>query len=121
MHLVSSVACARTREAIYNSRDKNDPKDTKAILHLMKAGITQRYYDPLAHEHHDLQELANTYSVIVFRRAQALQSLKNHYLAVYFPEIERYLNSTRSVWFMRTFPPLPDAGVHPRLTRIDVH
>lgn len=35
--------------------------------------------------HHDLQELANTYSVIVFRRAQALHSLKNHYLTLYFP------------------------------------
>ena len=107
VHLVSSVACARTREAIYNSRDKNDPKDTKVILHLLEAGITQRYYDPLIHGHHDLQELANTYSVIVFRRAQALHSLKNHYLALYFPEIERYLNSTRAAWFMRTFHRFP--------------
>jgi transposase len=107
VHIVSSVACARTREAIYNSRDKNDPKDTKVILHLLKAGITQRYYDPLVHGHHDLQELANTYSVIVFRRAQALHSLKNHYLALYFPEIERFLSSTRSAWFMRTFHRFP--------------
>lgn len=107
VHIVSSVACARTREAIYNSRDKNDPKDTKVILHLLEAGITQRYYDPLVHGHHDLQELANTYSVMVFRRAQALHSLKNHYLALYFPEIERYLHSTRSAWFLRTFHRFP--------------
>lgn len=107
LHLVSSVACARTREAIYNSRDKNDPKDTRVILHLLQAGITQQYYDPLLHGHHDLQELANTYSVVVFRRAQALHSLKNHYLTLYFPEIERYLNSTRSAWFMRTFHRFP--------------
>ena len=107
VHLVSSVACARTREAIYNSRDKNDPKDTNVILYLLQAGFTQRYYDPLLHGHHDLQELANTYSVIVFRRAQALHSLKNHYLTLYFPEIERYFNSTRSAWFMRTFHRFP--------------
>lgn len=107
VRLVSSVACARTREAIFNSRDKNDPKDAKVILHLMEAGITQRYYDPLANGNHDLQELANTYSVIVYRRAQLLHSLKNHYLTLYFPEIERYFNSTRSAWFMRTFHRFP--------------
>ena len=32
MYLASSVACARAREAIFNSRDKNDVKDTKVIL-----------------------------------------------------------------------------------------
>jgi len=105
--LVSSVACARAREAIFNSRDKNDPKDTKVILYLLESGITQRYYDPLVEGHHELQELANTYSVIVFRRTQTLHSLKNHYLALYFPEIEHYLNSTRSVWFTRTFHRFP--------------
>lgn len=107
VRLVSSVACARAREAIFNSRDKNDPKDTRVILYLLRSGITQRYWDPLARGHHDLQELANTYQVIVHRRAQALHSLKNHYLTLYFPEIERYLNSTRSQWFMTTFHRFP--------------
>jgi transposase len=36
LHLVSSVAVARTREALYNSWDKNDPKDAQVILHLLK-------------------------------------------------------------------------------------
>lgn len=107
IRLVSSVACARTREAVFNSRDKNDPKDAKVILHLMETGITQRYYDPLANGHHDLQELANTYSVTVYRRTQLLHSLKNHYLTLYFPEIEKYFNSTRSRWFMQTFHQFP--------------
>jgi len=80
VRLVSSVACARAREAIFNSRDKNDPKDAKVILHLMETGITQRYYDPLVNGNHNFQELANTYSVTVYRRAQLLHSLKNHYL-----------------------------------------
>lgn len=107
LRLVSSVACARAREAIFNSRDKNDPKDTKVILYLLRSGITQRYWDPLTNGNHDLQELANTYQVIVYRRAQALHSLKNHYLTLYFPEIERYLHSTRSHWFMKTFHRFP--------------
>jgi transposase len=107
IRLVSSVACARTREAVFNSRDKNDPKDTRVILHLMRTGITQRYYDPLANGHHDLQELANTYSVTVYRRTQLLHSLKNHYLTLYFPEIEKYFCSSRSRWFMETFHRFP--------------
>lgn len=105
--LVSSLTCARVREGIFNSWDKNDPKDTKVIMHLLEGGIVQRYHDPLANKVNDLQELANTYSVIVFRRAQLLHSLKNHYIQLYFPEIEKYLISTRSVWFTRTFQRFP--------------
>ena len=48
--LVSSIAVARTREALYNSWDKNDPKDAQVILHLLKQGTTQRYLDPLVTE-----------------------------------------------------------------------
>lgn len=116
MRLVSSVACARAREAIFNSRDKNDPKDTRVILYLLRSGVTQRYWDPLSKGHHHLQELANTYQVIVHRRSQALHSLKNHYLTLYFPEIERYLNSSRSQWFMTTFHRFPTPGSITSLT-----
>lgn len=45
--LVSSVAGARLREAVFNSWDKNDPKDAQIILRLLKQGMTQRYCDPL--------------------------------------------------------------------------
>jgi hypothetical protein len=36
--LVSSVALARTREALHNSWDKNDPKDAQVILHMLQIG-----------------------------------------------------------------------------------
>ena len=58
---VSSVAGARYREAMFNSWDKNDPKDATVILHLLKQGIVQHYHDPLLAGDHDLQELAKTY------------------------------------------------------------
>ena len=58
--LASSLACARAREAMFNSRDKNDPKDTQVILHLLETGIVQHYHDPLSHGLKDLQELVNT-------------------------------------------------------------
>jgi transposase len=56
LHLVSSIATARTREALYNTWDKNDAKDAKVILHLLKTGATQIYHDPLIHNYNDLQE-----------------------------------------------------------------
>ena len=45
--LVSSVALARTREALNNSWDKNDPKDAQVILHMMQIGNEQFYHDPM--------------------------------------------------------------------------
>ena len=47
LRLVSSVALARTREALHNSWDKNDPKDAQVILHMLKIGATQTYCDPV--------------------------------------------------------------------------
>ncbi len=55
LHLVSSIAVARTREAQYNSWDKNDPKDAQVILHLLKTGCTQRFVDPAVAGTLDLQ------------------------------------------------------------------
>jgi len=110
LFLASSVACSRTREAIFNSRDKNDVKDARVILYLLESGVVQHYHDPLANDINDLQELANTYATVAFRRTQLLHSIKNHYITLYFPEIEKYLKSTRSTWFTRTFTRFPTPG-----------
>ena len=61
---VSSVAGARYRDAMFNSWDKNDPKDAQVILELLKQGITQRYHDPLVEGTHDLEEISKTYELI---------------------------------------------------------
>ena len=97
---VSSVAGARYREAMFNSWDKNDPKDATVILHLLKQGIVQHYHDPLLAGDHDLQELAKTYHQIVLARKRLADSLLNHYLPLYFPEMGRYWESTRVEWFV---------------------
>jgi transposase len=109
--LVSSIAVARTREALYNSWDKNDPKDTQVILHLLKNGTTQQYLDPLVTGHHDLQEMANTYQQVSLRKVRVYHSLVTHHLPLYFPEAERYLHSTRAEWFteLLLFTPCPAA------------
>jgi hypothetical protein len=46
VRLVSSVALARTREALHNGWDKNDPKDARVILHLLRIGATKPYHEP---------------------------------------------------------------------------
>lgn len=61
LRLISSLALARTREAMHNSWDKNDPKDAQVILHLLKSGLTQHYHDPIVHHLNDLQELSKTH------------------------------------------------------------
>ena len=97
---VSSVAGARYREAMFNSRDKNDPKDATVILQLLKHGLVQHYHEPLLAGHHDLQELAKTYRQVTLARKRLADSLLNHYLPLYFPEIARYWESTRVEWFV---------------------
>ena len=49
LRLISSFALARTREALPNGWDKNDPKDAQVILHMLRIGAVQLYHDPLAH------------------------------------------------------------------------
>ena len=56
--LVSSVALARTREALHNSWDKNDPKDAQVILHRIEIGNEQFCHDPLVRGTNDIQELS---------------------------------------------------------------
>lgn len=78
--LVSSVAGARYREALFNSRDKNDPKDASVILAMLKQGMTMRYVDPLLAGHHGLQELSKTHYQISLARTRLQHSLMTHYL-----------------------------------------
>jgi transposase len=108
---VSSIAVARTREAMYNSWDKNDPKDAQVILHLLKNGTTQRYLDPLVTGHQDLLEMANTYQQVSLRKVRLHHSIVTHHLPLYFPEAERYLHSSRAEWFteLLLFTPCPAA------------
>jgi len=103
VHFVSSVATCRTREALYNSWDKNDPKDAQVILHLLKAGTTQIFADPLELGYHDLRELLGAYRQIVAQKTKVYHGLMTHYLPLYFPEAEPFIASTRAEWFLDVF------------------
>lgn len=104
---ISSVAQSRFREAMFNSWDKNDPKDAAVILEMLKQGRTQRYVDPMLAGHHDIQELSKTYYQISRARTKVQHSIINHHVPLYFPEMHKYWSSTRNEWwvkFMIEFP-----------------
>src|SRR5579883_3197647 len=107
LELIPSLAVARTREAMHNSWDKNDPKDAQVLLHLLKTGVIQHYHDPLANHVHDLQELSLTYAQVSMEKTRMQHRLLTHYLPLYFPEIERHYHASRSLWlldFLQAFP-----------------
>lgn len=100
LRLISSLALARTREAITNGWDKNDPKDAQIILHMLRIGHVQRYCDPLAHGLVDIQELSKTHEAISRSKTELWHRLLTHYLPLYFPEAERFRSNARSDWFL---------------------
>src|SRR5215472_5187633 len=98
---------ARTRDALYHSWDKNDPKDAQVLLHLLKSGVTQRSHDPLVQGVNDWQELAQAHFQISWRKTRVQHSMLTHYVPLYFPEAERYDTQSRSQWFSRLLYRVP--------------
>ena len=107
LRLISSVALARTREALHNGWDKNDPKDAQVIPHMLRIGATQRHVDPLAAGIRDLQELSKTHETISRMKTQTWHRILTHYLPLYFPEIARFAGNSRSDWFLALIERFP--------------
>ena len=85
LKLVSSVALARTREALHNSWDKNDPKDAQVILHMLQIGAVQVFHDPLLAGVNDIQELSKTHEIVSRAKTELWHRILTHYLPLYFP------------------------------------
>ncbi len=100
LKLVSSVALARTREALHNSWDKNDPKDAQVILHMLEIGAVQVFHDPLVAGTNDIQELSKTHDAVSRAKTELWHRILTHYLPLYFPEADRFHRSSRSDWFL---------------------
>ena len=110
VRLVSSLALARTREALHNGWDKNDPKDAHVILHMLTIGASQRYHDPLAAGINDVQELSKTHEAISRAKTEVLHRILTHYLPLYFPEVDRFRQNSRSDWFFAFLDRFPTPG-----------
>ena len=100
LKLVSSVGLARTREALHNSWDKNDPKDAQVILHMLEIGAVQFYHDPLVTGTADIQELSKTHEIVSRSKTELWHRILTHYLPLYFPEAERFHRNSRTDWFL---------------------
>lgn len=117
VRLVSSLALARTREALHNSWDKNDPKDAQVILHMLRVQATQRYHDPLRAGINDVQELSKTHEAIARAKTEIQHRILTHYLPLYFPEIDRFRGNSRSDWFFAFLDAFPTPASITALTK----
>jgi Transposase IS116/IS110/IS902 family len=73
----------------------------------LKTGLSQTWCDPLLSGTNDAQELSKTHHQITLARTRVWHRLRNHYFALYFPEVERFIRSSHSDWlveFLRRFP-----------------
>lgn len=107
LRLVSSVAVARTREALHNGWDKNDPRDAQVILHMLQIGATQTYLDPIRAGINDIQELSKTHEFVSKAKTELWHRLLTHYLPLYFPEVGRFAGNSRSDWFLAFLEAFP--------------
>lgn len=107
VRLVSSMALARTREALHNGWDKNDPRDAQVILHMLRIGAAQPYHDPLKAGINDVQELSKTHEAIARAKTEIQHRILTHYLPLYFPEVERFRGNSRSDWFFAFLEAFP--------------
>ena len=114
---MSSLALARTREALHNSWDKNDPKDAQVILHMLRIQATQRYHDPLRAGINDVQELSKTHEAIARAKTEIQHRILTHYLPLYFPEIDRFRGNSRSDWFFAFLDAFPTPASITTLTK----
>ncbi|QIE48010.1 IS110 family transposase (plasmid) [Pseudohalocynthiibacter aestuariivivens] len=116
LKLVSSVGLARTREALHNSWDKNDPKDAQVILHMLEIGAVQFFHDPLVTGTADTQELSKTHE-IVSRSKTELWHRMTHHLPLYFPEAERFHRHSRTDWFLAFLEKYPSPQMITAMSR----
>lgn len=107
LRLIPTLALARTREAMHNSWDKNDSKDAQVILHLLKTGLAQTWHDPIVNGINDVQELSKTHFQVTLARVRVWHTLRNHYFALYFPEIDRFVRSDHRVWMIQLLADFP--------------
>ena len=117
LKLVSSVALARTREALHNSWDKNDPKDAQVILHMLQIGAVQIFQDPMVAGTSDIQELSKTHDAVSRAKTELWHRILTHYLPLYFPEADRFHRSSRTDWFLAFLEMFPSPQMISALTK----
>ncbi len=119
LKLVFSVALARTREALHNSWDKNDPKDAQVILHMLQIGAVQIFQDALVAGTNDIQELSKTHDAVSGAKTQLWHRILTHSLPLYFPEADRFHRSSRIDWFLAFLEMFPSPHMISAMTKAE--
>ena len=117
LKLVSSVALARTREALHNSWDKNDPKDAQVILHMLQIGAVQIFQDQMVAGTNAIQELSKTHDAVSRSKTELWHRILTHYLPLYFPEADRFHRSSRTDWFLAFLEMFPSPHMISAMTK----
>jgi transposase len=87
--LVSGVAVTRNRELLDGRWDKNDNKDSADVADLISQGKCQ-YYDYPSMPMRDLRNLLSLKRRFKKQEHGTRVRIRNHLLAQYFPEFDRY-------------------------------
>jgi transposase len=87
--LVSGVAVTRNRELLDGRWDKNDNKDSANVADLISQGKCQ-YYDYPSMPMRDLRNLLSLKRRFKKQEHGTRVRIRNHLLAQYFPEFDRY-------------------------------
>jgi transposase len=95
--LVSGVAVDRNRESLDGRWDKHDDKDSANIADLISQGKFQ-YYDYPPMELRDLRELLSLKRRLKKQEHGTKVRIRNHLLAQYFPEMDRFIGQGSSEW-----------------------
>lgn len=77
---------------------------------MLTIGASQRYHDPLAAGINDVQELSKTHEAISRSKTEVLHRILTHYLPLYFPEVDRFRQNSRSDWFFAFMDRFPTPG-----------
>lgn len=93
--LVSGVAVDRNRESLDGRWDKHDDKDSANIADLISQGKFQ-YYDYPPMELRDLRELLSLKRRLKKQEHGTKVRIRNHLLAQYFPEMDRFIGQGSS-------------------------
>jgi transposase len=93
--LVSGVAVDRNRESLDGRWDKHDDKDSANIADLISQGKFQ-YYDYPPMDLRDLRELLSLKRRLKKQEHGTKVRIRNHLLAQYFPEMDRFIGQGSS-------------------------
>ena len=69
--------------------------------------MAQTWHDPIVNGINDVQELSKTHFQVTLARVRVCHTLRNHYFALYFPEIDRFVRSDHSIWLIQLLAVFP--------------